>query len=136
MISCPGRASNSERRRDPGATRRTTSIGRAAVSPWSRLALARSIVHARNGRALAWPGHELATIARLSSQLDVRLAHHPAPLVHLGRDENAEFVWRVLARFDVELGEARDDVGLLQHRIQAGVEPGVDLRSGSGRSEH
>jgi len=49
-----------------------------------------------------------------SLELDIRLAHHPAPLLHLGRHERAKLVRRVFADIDVERRQAVDDPALAQ----------------------
>src|SRR5260221_12889262 len=61
------------------------------AEPSARLApLAKTAMHAIRDRPI---------FSFISPQLDVRPAHHAAPLVHLGHHEGAEFLRRVGARF-------------------------------------
>ena len=68
-----------------------------------------------------------ASIGHVQSGTIKCLAHDAAPLLHLGGHERAEFLRRVLTRLDVELFQSLRDVGLLDHRVQAGIELGDDL---------
>src|SRR5215468_3610756 len=73
---------------------------------------------------------------RLLSQPDIGLAYHASPLLHFRRHEGAKLLRRILARLDVELLEARGDIALSQHRVQAGIELADDLRGRSSGHEH
>src|SRR5262245_33220123 len=71
-----------------------------------------------------------------SAELDVGLAHHPAPLLHLCCHEGAKLIGRVLAKLDVERAETIDDVALAQHAVEARVELGNDGWRRPGRHKH
>src|SRR5262249_8836006 len=64
---------------------------------------------------------------RLLSQPDIGLAHHASPFLHFRRHEGAKLLRRILAGLDVELLEARGDIALSQHRVQAGIELADDV---------